>query len=291
MPESNSLLGIHDQRTDGCALMKIQVEIGGQRFAADSREARSIAILLDFDGPQPNHFGVGRATSSAVEAGSFIGDTARGGSCNVDQLTMIPHCNGTHTESISHIVDQRVPVGELATEGWFLARLVSVTPVPARETGESYRPELDHHDLLVTAAALEKASGAGGLKNCDALVVRTLPNDPAKKSRQYGNPDHPPFFTIEAMQWVVDQKIRHLLVDLPSIDRMYDEGLLTNHHLFWNVPEGTHQLTNVAYRDRTITEMIFAGDELDDGHYLLSLQLAALASDASPSRPILYRIE
>ena len=31
--------------------------------------------------------------------------------------------------------------------------------------------------------------------------------------------------------------IRHLLVDFPSIDRMHDGGRLTNHHLFWNVPE------------------------------------------------------
>ena len=74
-------------------------------------------------------------------------------------------------------------------------------------------------------------------------------------------------------------------------DRMYDDGLLTNHHLFWNIPEGTHRLTADCHTGKTITEMIFVPDEITDGRYVLNLQIAPFCSDAAPSRPILFAIK
>ena len=88
--------------------MKIRFDINGQSFEGDSADAISIAIPMDFEGPQPSHFGAPRAVSATYEANGFVGDTNRGGSCNVNSLTMVPHCNGTHTESVGHIVNQDV---------------------------------------------------------------------------------------------------------------------------------------------------------------------------------------
>lgn len=268
--------------------MKIIADLNGQPFTVDLFAGKSIAIDLNFSGGQPNHFGVEKAITRTVEIGEFIGDTERGGSCNVDQLTLIPHCNGTHTESVGHIVNEEVPVCDLARDGLFLAQLVSVPLVDARDTTESYRPELDHHDTLVTRMELQRCCAGVDLQGVAALVIRTLPNEKAKLSRAYGQPEHPAFLTIDAMQWIVEQGIRHLLLDLPSVDKMYDEGLLTNHHLFWNVDEGTHELTDSVWTDKTITEMVFVDDSLADGRYILNLQFAAFASDAAPSRPVLY---
>ncbi len=270
--------------------MKIIAETNGERFVVDHATGHSIAINLDFTGTQPNHFGVAKASTQTVEVGVFTGDTQRGGSCNVDQLTLIPHCNGTHTESVGHIVNQDVPVCDLALGGWFMARLVSVPLVAVRDTSESYRPELDHHDALVTRAGLQRCCTGFDLREMTALVIRTLPNEKAKRSRSYGNPHHPAFLTIEAMQWIVEQNITHLLLDLPSVDKMNDEGLLTNHHLFWNVDESRHELNAGVWTDKTITEMVFVDDSLVDGRYILNLQFAAFASDASPSRPVLYSL-
>ena len=39
-----------------------------------------------------------------------------------------------------------------------------------------------------------------------------------------------------------------------------------------------------------ITEMVFIPDEVEDGDYLLNLQIAPFFADTSPSRPILYKI-
>jgi len=38
----------------------------------------------------------------------------------------------------------------------------------------------------------------------------------------------------------------------------------------------------------TITELIYVPNEIDDGPYLLNLQIAPFTSDASPSRPLLF---
>ncbi len=270
--------------------MKITAEIDGHHYSVDLSAGRSIAITMNFDGPQPNHFGVEQARSGTVEIGDFVGDTQRGGSCNVRQLSLIPHCNGTHTESVWHIVNESVPVAGLARPAWFVAELLSVAPVPARDTGESYRPELDHHDTLLTRTALQQAAGDVNWASVSALIVRTLPNSADKKSIAWGHPLHPAFLTIEAMQWIVDLGIEHLLLDLPSVDKMYDEGLLTNHHIFWNVPAGTHALTDPKAAEKTITEMVFVDDDLPDGRYLLNLQFADLNSDAAPARPLLFRL-
>ena len=42
-----------------------------------------ISIPLNFNGQQPNAYGVERATAKACEAGDMVGDTRRGGSVNV----------------------------------------------------------------------------------------------------------------------------------------------------------------------------------------------------------------
>jgi hypothetical protein len=78
--------------------------------------------------------------------------------------------------------------------------------------------------------------------------------------------------------------VQHLLIDLPSVDRESDGGALAFHHAFWNVPQ------NPDF-NRTITELIFVDSAIEDGNYILELQVAPFENDASPSRPVLYKIE
>jgi len=77
---------------------------------------------------------------------------------------------------------------------------------------------------------------------------------------------------------------------MPSIDRLFDDGKLLNHRVFWNVEpdsQNTHTDTHIY---NSITELIFVPDEVEDGEYLLNLQIAPFESDCAPSRPILLRI-
>lgn len=260
----------------------------GKRYQVDVKHPHSIAIPLNFDGKQPNHFGAEPAKRQPLQGGDFIGDTTKGGSCNADSIQLVPHCNGTHTESIHHISDQKIAVGSLLNNSLSIAAVISLEPQLADNTKDSYRPALEAADRVIDQEQLKQAISVDTLNNIESLVIRCVPNDIAKKSYHYDETHQAPFFTQEAMQWLADSSIKHLLVDFPSVDRMYDEGHLTNHHIFWNLEADSHQLTDSAHCDRTISEMIFVPDEVDDGLYCLNLQVPAFELDAAPSRPLLY---
>lgn len=266
----------------------LTTEFMGKRYTVDTEHPYSIAIALDFDGKQPNHFGAESATRQPLQAGSFVGDTTQGGSCNVDSIQLVPHCNGTHTESVHHICDQTVSVGTIFNNSLSIACLISIEPKLAEETDDSYRPALEGTDKVIDKSLLQSALSNETLNNIESLVVRCVPNHAVKKSCRYDKTNQPPFFTREAMELLAASNIKHLLVDFPSVDKMYDDGHLTNHHIYWNIEADSHQLTEQARCDRTITEMVFVPDEINDGIYCLNLQIPAFELDAAPSRPILY---
>ena len=256
-----------------------QVRIGGVTIIYDGKEYSAepidISIPLRFDGPQPNAYGVERASARACEAGDIAGDTRRGGSCNFEQITLIPHCNGTHTECVGHITHERIALVDCLKDAFIPTALISVGP------------EESSGDLLITKDAIVGA--LGGLEEFAGLVIRTLPNDGGKMERAYGGGQLPAYFTGEAMEFIVELGVRHLLVDVPSIDRMFDEGRLANHRIFWNVEVGKFDTLPDTRVDATITEMIYVPDEVEDGEYLLNLQIAPFVLDAAPSRPVLFR--
>lgn len=256
--------------------MELTATVAGKAYRVDLGRPLSLAIPLRFDGPQPNFFGAPAASARPWRAEGFVGDTRQGGGCNVAALSLVPHCNGTHTETAGHVLDADHPVFVPLAQSLMPALLVSVTPVQ------------EENDSLITREALSAAIGRFDFEAPEALIVRTLPNDPAKTEKTYADDDPPPFFTAEAMRDLADRGIRHLLVDIPSIDRMHDGGRLANHRIFWNLPEGTHDPAPGAWLDRTVTEMIFVPDDIADGRYLLNLQAPAFATHAAPSRPVLY---
>ncbi|ACV25798.1 cyclase family protein [Kangiella koreensis] len=266
----------------------LTTEFMGKRYRVDIEHPHSIAIALDFDGKQPNHFGAEPAKRQPLQGGDFIGDTTKGGSCNADSIQLVPHCNGTHTESIHHISDQKVSVGSLLNNSLSFACVISIEPKLAEESSDTYRPALEDADRVIDKAQLQDAIDSSTLDSIESLVVRCMPNHDVKKSYCYDETNQPPFFTQEAMQFLADSPIKHLLVDFPSVDRMYDQGHLTNHHIYWDLEADSHQLTDSARCDRTITEMIFVSDAIDDGIYCLNLQVPAFELDAAPSRPVLY---
>lgn len=252
-----------------------------------------ISIPLNFNGPQPNAYGAEPARSQACESGDLFGDTRRGGSCNFEQYTLIPHCNGTHTECVGHITHERIAVRECLHDVLIPAVLISVEPETAGIPHERYASSFEESDRVISARAVDQGLQRSGWNRTDrpaALVVRTHPNSEDKLTWLYGD-DIPPYFTNDAIELIVASGFSHLLVDLPSIDRMYDDGKLSNHRIFWNVEPGSFETNPGTRRHGTITELIYVPNEVSDGLYLLNLQIAPFAADVSPSRPLLFAFE
>ncbi len=269
--------------------MEISFKFGLRNFKINTRDPIDISIPLIFNGAQPNIYDADMASSKACEMADFIGDTRRGGSCNFEELRLTPHCNGTHTECVGHISDDRISIHEVLKDVFIPAALITVTPENAMRSSESYSPQKKEDDLLITKNSIFGALNRSDKNFVEGLIIRTLPNDDSKKSRNYAG-RQTPFFSIEAMEYISVLNVKHLLVDIPSIDRAFDEGKLSAHHIYWNVRQGSHDVNSGSHSMKTITEMIYVPDEIPDGQYMLSIQIPDFVSDAAPSRAVIFKV-
>ena len=268
----------------------MRFELEGRRLSADFAQPLSIAIPLDFNGPQPSFYDAPAATAKPYRDSGFVGDTRAGGSCNCEQLTLVPHCNGTHTECVGHVTDDRVAITDRLCGGIALALLVSLHPVAANTTREDSDPTPAPTDLLVTAEALAAAFDAHPGPAPAALVVRTLHGNVASLTQAYRGAAPAPFLSRQAASWLVERDIEHLVLDLPSADRADDQGKLTAHRLFFGLPPGGKHLRDATRPQASITELAWVAPTIRDGWYLLDLQIPAFLADAAPSRPLLYPV-
>lgn len=205
----------------------------------------------------------------------FTGSVQLGGSVNFRDISFNPHGHGTHTECVGHISKEWTSVNDELKSFFFLANVITVEPSVSAES----KGHTQVGDRLITRMQLEKMIGE---KRTEALVIRTKPNDRSKLSSNYSDTNFC-YLEADALAWLAQIGVKHLLLDLPSVDRENDGGELLGHRAFWNYPQATR-------RDCTITEMIFVPDEAVDGLYFMNLQVAAFDNDAAPSRPLLFPI-
>ena len=210
-----------------------------------------------------------------VTGEGFIGKVSEGGSTNFNNIQLNPHGNGTHTENVGHISKAFYSINDSLKEYIFKAKLITVKPL------HYHNPSWNQNDLIINKTVLKQA--VENIGDNDALIIRTLPNGENKQTANYSN-SNPPYITTDGMAYIVELGIKHLLIDLPSVDRENDHGELLAHKLFWNYP-------NSPQLDKTITELVYIDNEVLDGNYMLNIQIISLENDASPSKPILYKIE
>lgn len=264
----------------------IDLELEKTVFRIDSAKGFDLSIPLQFQGDRLSAFGVSPAQAQTVKNERFTGDTKRGGSCNVKEYRLIPHCQGTHTECVGHIVNAKLSVCEIFNDPWIPSLVLSVEPEKGADCPDRYFPEKNTWDDLISKNRLIMGfKQFSDERYHQALIIRTLPNDSSKKTRRYITA---PYFSNDALSEIVRRPVQHLLVDLPSIDRMSDEGKLSNHRIFWNIADQSHDLCSNQPSAKTITELIFVPDEVDDGYYLLNLQIPPFMTDAAPSRPLIF---
>jgi arylformamidase len=248
--------------------MIITIYHNREKFQADLSSPIDISIPLRAGEKNVSAWYVDPVKIEAVETDQFIGDVNRGGSVNFRNISFNPHGNGTHTECVGHISKEFISINKSLKKFHFIALLVTIKP-----------EELDNGDKVITAIQISEA-----LKDNkpEALIIRTLPNNEEKLSKNYSN-TNPTYLSAEAAELIHSKNITHLLIDLPSVDREFDEGKLAAHHIFWQYPSN-------PLIDRTITELIYVPENIKDDLYLLNLQIASFENDASPSKPVLYKL-
>ena len=243
------------------------------KYKIDLSKPIDISIPLSNTNKNPIAWYIEKPKIEPVQFGNWIGKVSEGSSTNFNNIFFNPHGHGTHTECLGHITREFYSINQCLKQFFFQAELISIEPESLKE------------DLVITKSLIEKALQG---KSPEAIIIRTIPNNDFKKNKNYSH-SNPPYIEEKAAIYIRNLGIQHLLIDLPSVDREEDEGKLLAHKAFWNVKDVTI-LNKDARLDCTITEMIFVSDEIEDGSYILNLQIASFENDASPSKPILYKI-
>lgn len=239
-----------------------------KHFIVDLGQPLDISIPLREGFQNPNCFFAPAPNFEPVRFGSFVGSTTEGGTINFKNISFNPHGNGTHTECVGHIAQERFTINDCLKKFHFVAKLVTLYPIAQ-----------DNGDRVITLAQVQEVLASA---ETNALIIRTMPNDVLKQKTSYSGAN-PPYIHHEAMQYIVECGIEHFLTDLPSVDREEDGGKLLAHKAFWQYP-------NAIRNHATITEMVYVADDIKDDIYLLNLQIAAFDLDASPSKPVLYAL-
>ena len=247
--------------------MIAQLTIKNKSIKVDLSKPLDISIPLSASTKNPIAWYLEQPEIKPVKDGDWIAKVSEGSSVNFNNIAFNPHAHGTHTECIGHITPEFHSVNETLKTFFFLAEVISVVP------------ETLGDDLVISEKQIKHLLNG---KTPEAIVIRTLPNTNSKKNRKYSNTNWA-YLLEEAAEYLKQIGIKHLLIDLPSVDKEKDEGKLLAHKAFWNYPKAPRF-------EATITEFIYVSNKIEDGSYLLNLQIASFHNDATPSKPVLYEI-
>lgn len=264
--------------------------------------------------PRPSCFHTPDAKCNPTTVGTWVGDIRKGAGCNCFDVSFCPHTNGTHAESLGHILAGGLPSINDISPACSLhpALLLSVQPVRFSTVAatEQY-PTAQADDWVISRAGLQAALEALALTPaqlavcCEALILKIQPSLflPASKKEAALNGAaafkrfdfsgaNPPYLTASCTEYIAalgldgpttargGVGVQHLLCDLPSMDREDDGGKMCNHRNLFRFPAVTPSPlpSTIHQHTNTITELLSFGhhEQLKDGVYLLDLQITPL---------------
>ena len=267
--------------------MQLVIKHNNTIYKIDSKYSSDISIPYNFNGPQPNFYDVNPGQLHPLEIDNLIYSVSSGASCNVPEISLNIHCTGTHTEHVGHLLNNPGSVSEKLDDIIMPAGLISVRAIPFIHCNDTYHVEVDENEMVICKKFLSSEFDKVMKYDISSLIIRTLPNNRSKKYLTYSE-NIPPFFTNDAISFLIEKKIKHVIVDVPSLDRINDKGILGNHRIFWSSSSNTINELN-ENSTSTITELAFIPNNVLDGFYFLSIQLPHFRCDAAPSRPIIVK--
>jgi arylformamidase len=258
--------------------MIVSFDIENKTYKVDLSKPIDISISLIFNNlDNPNAWYCPAPDAEAQRFGDFEISVDTGAAVNSYSVKIFPHGNGTHTEGVGHLLKKELwetySINRVIKEFHSLAQVISIYPL-----------KIENGDRVIFKHQLEDIFN--NINNIypeySGLIIRTLPNDDLKKKQNWSG-SNPPYLEADALAYLAQNNIQHLLIDLPSVDKEDDGGAVAAHRAFW-------QLDGQIRSEATITEMIFVPNDIKDGLYFLNLQIPSFELDAAPSKPVLYNL-
>ena len=202
------------------------IEYNSKKYKIDFSEPIDISIPIDVSKKAVNAWYLDDPTIFAEEFDGQKIKVSEGAAVNFNSIQFNPHSHITHTECAGHITKKVHSINKNLSQFFFLAEVVTIVP-----------EQLENEDFVISKKQLQFNLGN---KKRDAIVIRTLPNLSSKKSKRYSN-TNPTYLLQEAAIYLREKGIKHLLIDLPSVDKEKDNGELLSHNAFWNTSKSSPQ--------------------------------------------------
>jgi arylformamidase len=244
--------------------MYIQLGRRGHRYEVDLAQPIDCSTTFGNAKREPRAWNSAPVIIEPVKVADWTGAVKAGAPVNFFSVQLNPHGNGTHTECFGHISPEQHKVNDYFKDYHGFCAFFRLTS-----------REVEGDKVVFLEDFLKKNLQ---LANFVAIQVDAdpFPQDYSGKNAAY--------FQEELLSYLAEKGVKHFITNLPSVDREEDGGALAAHHAFWKYPLDTRE-------EASITELAVFPKGLREGEYFINLQVAPLHSDASPSRPLLYRLE
>ncbi len=242
-----------------------RINLDGREHEVDLSEPIALSHTISHGEENPNCFFAPDPEFQPLRSGDFVGSIEEGSPVNFYNVMINPHGSTTHTECVGHI-QTGYHLKDCLDQQLFWAYLVTVD-YDISEEGDK---------------VIHRINGLKDIVGESKALILRLRNWSENGVRYSGT--NPIFVNKVLISEINRVGVQHLLVEIPSIDREEDGGRLEAHREFW-FPNGDLK------KNKTITELIRVPDEVEDGPYLLNLQVLNIALDVSPSNPIIYKIK
>lgn len=249
--------------------LRLELDHHGNTWSA-SGGPTDLSIPVNPISGLPRAWYQGPAHATPVRSDGWTGSVAEGGSVNFRDITFNPHAHGTHTETREHIHDAFQPIDAMARSQQlpFLQPAILVDAPPFSRDG----------DWVVTVP--HKLQSYLQDWRPSAVILRCTNGD---VQLDWSN-TNPPYLDGGFSELLVAEHVQHLLLDLPSVDREKDGGVLRAHHAFFGPAEGARSAC-------TISELLCIPRTVEAGAGLLAMQVSPFVNDAAPSRPLWFPAE
>ena len=242
--------------------MTIDFEHQKNKYSFDTQNGLNITIPIKKSG-NVNCYFLDNPLFQYFENDAFSGNLSNGGSVNCEKISFYPHASGTHTECALHVYPVSFTMLDIKMPIFQLGLLKSFVPT-----------EYNNEFCITREQILEIQNK----EQAEVIILRTLPNDSFKLNKDYSD-TNPPFISPEAILVLKEKGFKHIVTDLPSIDKESDGGKLLSHKTWFK---------DVDFNHNTITELVFIDNEVKDGLFVVNIQMPKIETDAVPSNIILY---
>ena len=240
--------------------MNVTIEYNNKAYKINSNNGESISIPMNFNSNNnPKFYDESNPIKESYTSNDITYDIEKNPGCNVPVVKFNVHCSGTHTETGAHIFKESQSIGELSNLNFIPSRLITVRP--QEQSNDVYHVKYDSDDQVITKKILKNSLDSFS-DFLECIIIRTLPNNKDKIKFNYNRHTHP-FLSNDAIYYLKEKTVKHIIIDTPSIDRSDDGGQLKNHKIFFT--------NDNTINKNTITELAFIPNHCIDGLSLIHI--------------------